>query len=90
MGKMVNSADVVQQLRSDLSSSISEIQGISQTIQSAASGDWTDEISQQYEATMKKIAQLTAQPINTLQGALPKLDKLARAIERYSRIRFSN
>ena len=86
MGKMVNSADVVQQLRSDLSSSISEIQGISQTIQGAASGDWTDEISQQYEATMKKIAQLT----NTLQGALPKLDKLARAIERYSRIRFSN
>ena len=52
MGKMVNSADVVQQLRSDLSSSISEIQGISQTIQGAASGDWTDEISQQYEATM--------------------------------------
>lgn len=89
MGKMVNSSDVVTQLRADLSRSIQDIESISQSIRSAAGGEWTDEISQQYEATMQKIAQLTAQPISTLQAALPKLDKLAQAIEKYTRTRFS-
>jgi len=89
MGRMVNSSDVVQQLRSDLSSSIRDIESISQSIRSAAGGEWTDEISQQYESTMKKIAQLTTQPIGTLQAALPKLDKLAQAIDKYSRTRFN-
>lgn len=88
MGKMVNSSDVVMQLKSDLNSSIQEIESISQTIRGAAAGDWTDEVSQQYEATMRKIAQLTTQPVGTLRGALPKLDKLAQAIDRYSRTRF--
>lgn len=88
MGRMVNSTEVVQQLKSDLSSSIRDIESISQSIRGAAAGDWSDEIGQQYEATMKKIAQLTTQPIGTLQAALPKLDKLAQAIDKYSRTRF--
>ena len=49
---------------------------------------WNDEQGQQYRQLMRKIAQLTNTPKQTLSNAIPKLDHLIQMVEAYSKVKF--
>ena len=88
MASMINSADVVRDLISDLSSCAKNLRDVSMNINTAAGGEWDDELSQAYSSAMRNVAQLVGQPVGTLEHAGKQLQQLAAAIERYSRIQF--
>lgn len=49
---------------------------------------WNDEQGKQYRQLMRKIAQLTNTPKQTLSNAIPKLDHLIQMVEAYSKVKF--
>lgn len=49
---------------------------------------WDDEQGQQYRQLMRKIAQLTNTPKQTLSNAIPKLDHLIQMLEAYNKVKF--
>lgn len=53
-----------------------------------SSANWNDAQGQQYQALMKQIAQLTDSPTNTLNAAIPKLEKLAQSLDAYGKVKF--
>lgn len=85
-----SSPEVVREMKSTLQKTVQSITSTQQGIQRAmsASAGWNDSQGQQYQALMKRIAQLTASPVSTLNAAVPKLENLAKALDDYGRVRF--
>ena len=90
MAKINSSSEVVRQMKSDLNSTSRELRNAADRINSAihSSGDWNDAQGEQYRELMRRIARLIESPIDTLQTAQPKLEKLAQSLDEYSRVRF--
>ncbi|MBQ6680246.1 MAG: hypothetical protein IJM76_09555 [Lachnospiraceae bacterium] len=84
------SAETIRNMSKEIRGTISDIQRISAGIKSGINqtADWNDAQSQQFKTLMGDIARLTEAPVQTLTAALPKLEKLAQALDQYSRVRF--
>ena len=81
---------VVRDMKKTLLSSVKNIQKIQQNISSSArsASNWNDAQGTQYQALMKRIAQLTQGPVETLNAAAPKLEKLAQSLDNYGKVKF--
>ena len=85
-----SSPEVVRDMKKTLQTTVKSIQGIQQNLHGAmrASSNWDDAQGAQYRALMKQIAQLTQSPMATLNSSVPKLEKLAVALDRYKNVKF--
>lgn len=81
---------VVRDMKKTLLSSVKNIQKIQQNISSSArsASNWNDTQGTQYQALMKKIVQLIQGPVETLNVAVPKLEKLAQSLDSYEKVKF--
>lgn len=84
------SAEAIREMKKNISQTINDIQRISNGIKSgmSASNGWDDSKAAEFNMIMQKTARLTESPISTLQAALPKLEKLAQALDRYNSTNF--
>ncbi len=85
------STEAISAMKSDIQKTITEISNISSQISSAgrASDGWDDVQRQQYQSAMQKASKATAQPIETLRAAIPKLNKLEQALQQYRSVKFN-
>ena len=88
MSNVKASPEVVRQVKSGLNATVSELRGAAAKVRAVGSGGWNDAQGQQFHALMQKIAQLVESPIETLQAAQPKLEKLAQTLDSYNRVKF--
>ena len=74
------SPETIREMKKDISNTIRDIERISSGIKSgmSATSNWDD----------AQIARLTATPIDTLNAALPKLEKLAQSLDQYNKVKF--
>ena len=84
------SADTIRAMEEQLKRSIREIEEISRSIKSALSltQNWNDSQSQSFNELMQKIADLSEEPLQTLEDAIPQMENLARALDDYNGVRF--
>ena len=84
------SPEVVRDMKKTLQNTVRSIQTIQQNVNGAikAGSSWDDARGREYQALMKKIAQLTQAPMTTLNGAIPKLEGLAQALDKYNKVKF--
>ena len=54
----------------------------------SATANWDDAQAAQFNMIMQQIARLTETPIDTLNAALPKLEKLAQSLDQYNQVKF--
>lgn len=85
-----SSPEIIRDMKSTLQETVASIQLIQQNVKGAmrSSANWNDEQGKQYQALMKRIAQLTQSPMATLNTAMPKLEKLAQALDEYEKVKF--
>jgi len=81
---------IIRKIKADLNIMVKELQQSSSKIRIAISQstDWTDVNGEQYRDLMRKIGRLIESPIDTLQGAQPKLEKLAQSLDEYNSVKF--
>lgn len=84
------SPEAIREMKRDISNTIKDIERISSGIKSgmSATSNWDDAKAAQFNSLMKKIAQLTSAPVETLKSSLPKLEKLAQSLDQYNRVKF--
>ena len=85
-----SSPEIVRQMKANLQKTVKSIENTQQRVNNAmrSSAGWSDAQGQQYQALMKRIANLTVEPASTLKAALPKLEKLAQSLDRYNQVHF--
>ena len=85
-----SSSEIIRKIKVDLSTTVKELQkagnGIRMSIQNST--EWNDANGDQYRDLMRRIARLIESPIDALQGAQPKLEKLAQSLDEYNRVKF--
>jgi len=79
---------IIRDFKTRLQGTISELRGAAGKVRAVGSGGWNDAQGDQFNALMKKIAQLIESPIDTLNAAQPKLEKLAQSLEAYGKVKF--
>ena len=84
------SPETSREMNQALSYTIPDIERISSGIKSgmSATSNWDDAQAAQFNMLMQQIARLTATPIDTLNAALPKLEKLAQSLDQYNKVKF--
>lgn len=84
------SPEAIRAMKKDISNTIRDIQTISAGIKQgmSATSSWDDEKAAQFKSLMDQIAKLTVAPVETLNAALPKLEKLAQSLDQYNKVRF--
>lgn len=84
------SPESIRDMEKEIQKAIHDLMGISEGIKGVLrkTEGWNDAKSVQFAQLMKQIAELTAQPVDTLQTSLPKLQKLEKALEDYSKVKF--
>lgn len=84
------SPEAIREMKKDISNTIRDIERISNGIKTgmSASSNWDDAKAAQFNMLMQQIARLTATPIESLNAALPKLEKLAQSLDQYNRVSF--
>lgn len=84
------SPETIREMKKDISNTIRDIERISNGIRTgvSATGSWDDDKAAQFNMLMQQIARLTATPIDTLNAALPKLEKLAQSLDQYNKVKF--
>jgi len=77
-------------MKKDISNTIKDIEKISNGIKTgmSATSNWDDAQAVQFNMLMQQVARLTAAPIDTLNAALPKLEKLAQSLDQYNQVKF--
>jgi hypothetical protein len=90
MPTVQSSPEVVRQIKSNINSTAKELRDAANRIKSAlhASSEWNDAQGNQYRELMRQIARLIESPIDTLQAAQPKLEKLAQSLDTYNSVKF--
>lgn len=80
------SAETIREMKKQIAQSIKDIERINQGIRSGirATGSWDDAKAAEFNMLMQKIARLTVSPTETLNAALPKLERLAQALDSYN------
>lgn len=84
------SAEIIREMKKEIADTIKEIESISNGIRSGVrtTVNWDDQQAEQFKTLMQKTARLTEAPVDTLKAALPKLEKLAVAIDDYNKVKF--
>lgn len=84
------SPETIREMKKNISNTIKDIEKISNGIKTGmdATSDWNDAQAAQFNVLMQRIARLTATPIDTLNSALPKLEKLAKSLDQYNKVKF--
>ena len=79
------SAETIREMKKQIAQTIKDIERINQGIKSGirATGSWDDAKAVEFNMLMQKIARLTVSPVETLNAALPKLEKLAQTLDNY-------
>lgn len=80
------SAETIREMKKQIAQTIKDIERINEGIKSgiSATGSWDDAKAAEFNMLMQKIARLTTSPVETLNAALPKLEKLAQILDNYS------
>lgn len=86
------SPETIRDMKKQISSTINDIRRISSGIRTgiSATEKWDDTQAAQFNMIMQRVARLTEQPIETLNAALPKLEKLALSLEQYNQVKFNS
>ena len=86
------SPETIRDMKKQISSTINDIRRISSGIRTGISDTekWDDTQAAQFNMIMQRVARLTEQPIETLNAALPKLEKLALSLEQYNQVKFNS
>lgn len=84
------SPEAIREMKKEISNTIRDIERISNGIRTgmSATGSWDDAKAAQFNMLMHKIARLTETPIETLNAALPKLERLAQSLDQYNGVNF--
>lgn len=89
MSQIKASPEAVRQLAKDLRTTINNLQDISAQVRSAGNvSGWSDQQGEQFRSVVNRIAGLTQSPIETLESAIPRLNKIANALEQYNSVKF--
>ncbi len=89
MSQVKASPESVRQLARDLRVTIKNLEDISAQVRSSSNvSGWNDSQGEQFKSVVNRIAGLTQSPIATLQGAIPRLEKIAAALEQYNGVKF--
>ena len=90
MSTVQSSPEVIRQIKSDLNVTTKELRDAANKVNTAlrSSSEWNDAQGNQYRELMRKIGRLIESPINTLQAAQPKLEKLAQSLDAYNKVKF--
>lgn len=89
MSQIKASPEAVRQLARDLRTTISNLQQISAQVKSTGNvSNWNDSQGEQFKSVVNKISGLTQSPIETLEAAIPRLNKIAETLEQYNKIKF--
>lgn len=80
------SAETIREMKKQIAQTIKDIERINEGIRSGirATSSWDDAKAAEFNMLMQKIARLTASPVDTLNAALPKLEKLAQTLDNYN------
>lgn len=80
------SAETIREMKKQIAQTIKDIEHINECIRSGirATGSWDDAKAAEFNMLMQKIARLTASPVEILNAALPKLEKLAQTLDNYN------
>ena len=86
------SPETIRDMKKQISSTINDIRRISSGIRTviSATEKWDDTQAAQFNMIMQRVARLTEQPIEALNAALPKLEKLALSLEQYNQVKFNS
>ena len=84
------SPEVIREMKKEILNTVRDIERISNGIRNgiAATSGWDDEKAAQFNMIMQQIARLTSAPVDTLNGAMPKLERLAQSLDQYNNVRF--
>ncbi len=84
------SPETIREMKKELANTVRDIERISNGIKSgmSATANWDDEKAAQFNMLMQQIARLTATPVETLNAALPKLERLAQSLDQYNSVKF--
>lgn len=84
------SPESIRAMKQDIQATTKDMEHISQGIKAgvAANTGWDDAQAQEFNQVMRRIAQLASAPTTTLQGSIPKLDRLIASLEEYHKIKF--
>lgn len=89
MSQIKASPEAVRQLAKGLRTTINNLQKISSQVKSSGNiSGWNDSQGEQFKSVVKNIAELTQSPIETLEAAIPRLNKIAEALEKYNSVKF--
>ena len=89
MSQIKASPEAVRQLAKDLRTTINNLQNISAQVKSAGNvNGWSDSQGEQFKSVVNRIAGLTQSPIETLESAIPRLNKIADTLEKYNSVKF--
>ena len=80
------SAETIREMKKQIAQTIKDIERINQGIKSGirATGSWDDAKAAEFNMIMQKISRLKVSPVETLNAALPKLEKLAQTLDNYN------
>ena len=83
---MKASAQTIRDMKKQIAHIVKDIEHINQGIRSGirATASWNDVKAAEFNMIMQKIARLTASPVETLNTAIPKLERLAQTVDSYS------
>lgn len=89
---MKASAETIRDMKKQIGQTVKDIEHIKQGISSGirATSSWDDAKAAEFNMIMQKIARLTASPVDTLNTAIPKLEKLAQAVDKYNQTKIGN
>ena len=84
------SPETIREMKKEISNTIRDIEKISNGIRTgmSASSNWNDAQAAQFNMIMQRIARLTVTPVETLNAAIPKLEKLAQSLDQYNQVKF--
>ncbi len=84
------SPETIRAMKKDILNTIRDIERISNGIKTGmkATSNWNDAQAAQFNMLMQQITRLTAAPIDTLNAALPKLERLAQSLDQYNQVKF--
>ncbi len=84
------STEIVQDMKHTLQLTVSEIQRVQENLEGAmrVTAGWEDAQGAEYHKLMKKIAQLTNSPKETLAWEIQKLEKLEHILDKYQNVHF--
>lgn len=83
------SPETIRGMKKDIASTVKDIEHISSGIRNGlrATAGWDDAKAAEFNMLMQQIARLTETPVSTLNVAIPKLEKLAQALDNYNGVR---